>query len=95
VRTRLLGEHQPLAPAALAALQEYVPGTVEDRARVAIPGDFDGLLANDPARAREWRNRIRINLEAAFASGYAVTGFAGRRGEPHGYYLLEHDFVPE
>lgn len=95
VRARLLGEHQPLAPAALAALPEYVPGTVEGRARVAIPGDFDGLLANDPARAQEWRDRIRQTLEAAFASGYAVTGFAGRRGEPHGYYLLERDLVPE
>jgi predicted GNAT superfamily acetyltransferase len=95
VRSRLLGRYEPLAPGALAALPEYAPSTSESRARLAIPGDFDGLLAFDPARAREWRFRLRDNLEAAFASGYVVTGFAGRGGEPHGYYLLERDFVFE
>ncbi len=95
VRTRLLGRYEPLAPGALAALPEYAPSTSESRARLAIPGDSDGLLAFDPARAREWRFRLRDNLEAAFASGYVVTGFAGRGGEPHGYYLLERDFVFE
>ena len=95
VRSRLLAAYQPRAPTALAALPEYAPGTSESRVRVAVPGDFDGLLARDPAQAREWRRRIREILEAAFASGYAITGFAGRRGEPHGYYLLERDFVSE
>ena len=95
VRSRLLGTYQPLAPGALSALPEYVPGTSESRALLAIPGDFDGLLASDPARAREWRFRLREGLEAAFASGYAVTGFAGRRGEPLGYYVLERDLVFE
>jgi predicted GNAT superfamily acetyltransferase len=93
VRSRLLGRHEPLAPGALAALPEYAPGADESRARLAVPGDVDGLLASDPAQAREWRFRLRANLEAAFASGYAVTGFAGRRGGSRGYYLLERDFV--
>jgi predicted GNAT superfamily acetyltransferase len=93
VRSRLLGRYQPLAPAALATLLEYAPGTTESRVRLTVPGDFDALLASDPARAREWRFRLRHNLEAAFASGYALTGFAGRRGEPCGYYLLERDFA--
>jgi len=95
VSSRLLGRYQPLAPDALAALPGYAPGTSESRVRLAVPGDFDGLLASDPARAREWRFRMRDDLEAAFASGYVLTGFAGRRGEPHGYYLLERDFVFE
>ena len=95
VRSRLLGRYEPLTPGALSALPEYAPGTSEDRVRLAVPGDFDGLLAFDPAKAREWRFRLRDGLEAAFASGYAITGFAGRRGAPHGYYVLERDFVFE
>jgi predicted GNAT superfamily acetyltransferase len=95
VRSRLLGTYQPLAPHTLAALPEYAPGTSESRVRYEVPGDFDGLLASDPAQAREWRHRLREILEAAFASGYTLTGFAGRRGDPCGYYLLERDFVSE
>jgi predicted GNAT superfamily acetyltransferase len=95
VRSRLLGSYQPLAPGALAALPQYAPSTSESRVHLAVPGDFDGLLASDPTQAREWRFRLRDNLEAAFASGYVITGFAGRRGESHGYYLLERDFVFE
>jgi predicted GNAT superfamily acetyltransferase len=93
VRSRLLGRYEPLAPGALATLPEYAPGASESRVRLAVPGDFDGLLASDPARAREWRFRLRDILEAAFASGYVITGFAGRGGEPRGYYLLERDFA--
>jgi predicted GNAT superfamily acetyltransferase len=95
VRSRLLGSYQPLAPGTLAALPQYAPSTSESRVHLAVPGDFDGLLASDPTQAREWRFRLRDNLEAAFASGYVITGFAGRRGESHGYYLLERDFVFE
>jgi predicted GNAT superfamily acetyltransferase len=95
VRSRLLGRYRPLEPGALAALPEYESSTSESRVRLAIPGDFDGLLSSDPALAREWRYRLRDNLEAAFASGYVITGFAGRRGQPYGYYVLERDFVFE
>ena len=95
VRSRLLGRYQPLAPAALATIPEYALGTSESRVRFAVPGDFDALLASDPAQVHEWRRRLREIFEAAFASGYTVTGFAGRRGEPCGYYLLERDFAPE
>jgi hypothetical protein len=61
----------------------------------SVRHDFAGLLASDPAQAREWRFRLRDNLEAAFASGYVITGFAGLRGEPYGYYLLEGEPVFE
>jgi hypothetical protein len=89
------GAYEPLVPVALAALPEYAPVTSESQVRVAIPGDIDGLLASDPAQAHEWRHRLRKILEAAFASRYAITGFAGRRGESRGYYLLERDFMSE
>ena len=95
VRSRLLGSQQPLAPGALDTLPEFAPDTSVSRVRLAVPGDFDGLLASDPARAREWRFRLRDNLEAAFESEYVLTGFAGRRGEPFGYYLLERDVMFE
>ena len=94
VRSRPLGRYEPLGPAALGALPDYSPDGSEDRVRLAIPGDFDGLLAEDPAQAREWRFRLRGNVEAAFASGYSITGFAGQRGASRGYYLLERDFTP-
>jgi predicted GNAT superfamily acetyltransferase len=93
VRSRLIEKYEPLAPGALATLPEYAPGASGNQVRLAIPGDVDSLLASDPARAREWRHRLRDNLEAAFASGYAVTGFAGQRGGSRGYYLLERDFL--
>jgi predicted GNAT superfamily acetyltransferase len=93
VRSRLLGGYEPLASDALDALPEYGPGVSESRVRLAVPGDFDGILALDPARAREWRFRLRDSLEAAFGSGYVLTGFAGRRDESRGYYLLERDFA--
>jgi predicted GNAT superfamily acetyltransferase len=95
VRSRLLGRYEPLAPGALSTLPQYAPSTSESRVCLAVPGDFDGLLASDPTRVREWRFRMRDNLEAAFASEYVLTGFAGWRGESHGYYLLERDFVFE
>jgi predicted GNAT superfamily acetyltransferase len=62
-----------------------------DRLRLAIPADIDALLAADPAKGRAWRFTIRTALQRAFAEGYAITGFAGERGAPLGYYLLERD----
>jgi predicted GNAT superfamily acetyltransferase len=59
------------------------------RTRVAIPSDIDALLAHDHETARQWRLRVREALEAAFASGYAIMGFAGERGEAVGWYVLE------
>ena len=72
-----------------------VPSLADSTAFKILGCDFDGLLASDPVGAREWRFRLRDNLEAAFASGYVITGFAGRHGESRGYYLLDHDFVLE
>jgi predicted GNAT superfamily acetyltransferase len=91
VRERLLTNYQPLPPNALAALPEYDPSTTpaEPRYRLAIPGDIDALLVQDIGAAREHRLRVRAALEAAFSAGYLITGFAGERGLPVGYYLIE------
>ncbi len=46
-------------------------------ARLApIPDDIDQLLATDRQAALAWRLHLRHTLEAAFADGWAITGFA-------------------
>jgi predicted GNAT superfamily acetyltransferase len=88
VRQRLLGGYQPLAPDALERIPDYRAGQ-SVTARLAIPSDIDALLARDPDDARNWRYRIRAALEAAFADGLAIKGFAGTLGSNRGYLLLE------
>jgi predicted GNAT superfamily acetyltransferase len=87
VTSRLLAGYEPLAPAAVAHLPEYSPST-SGPARIAIPADIDALLTSDAAQARDWRFRLRDRLEDAFARGYAITGFAGQRGDEVGSYVL-------
>lgn len=60
-----------------------------DRARVSIPTDIQMLKQADPARALEWRRRVRGQLEDYFSQGYWITGF--RRGPETGDYLLERE----
>lgn len=43
--------------------------------RVPIPADIDVLVRDDPETALTWRLRVREALVAAFAQGYAATGF--------------------
>lgn len=88
VRQRLLSGYQPLAPDALDAVPDYSP-SAPARTRLAIPSDIDELLARDPEDACNWRQRTRAALEAAFAAGYAITGFAGQPGSQRGYLQLE------
>jgi predicted GNAT superfamily acetyltransferase len=87
VRARLLGGYEPLSPAAVTELPVY-PAT-SDRMRIAIPSDIDTLLATDPVEAHAWRLRAREALQAAFASGYAIVGFAGERGAELGWYVVK------
>lgn len=42
--------------------------------RIALPADFAGLLAADPAAARTERLRVRAEIEAAFAEGLVIAG---------------------
>jgi predicted GNAT superfamily acetyltransferase len=88
VTSRLLSSYQPLDPARIAHLPEYAPETTGP-ARIAIPTDIDAVLGVDPDGARDWRFRLRAALENAFARGYAITGFAGQRGEAQGQYVVE------
>jgi predicted GNAT superfamily acetyltransferase len=43
--------------------------------RLDIPADFGALLDGDPAAAMHHRLRLRAQMQAAFADGYAVRGF--------------------
>jgi predicted GNAT superfamily acetyltransferase len=88
VHNRLLSGYQPLAPDALDTARDF-SGTATTRARLAIPSDIDAVLAHDPEDALVWRHRVRTALQSAFASGYAITGFAGETGGSAGYLLLE------
>jgi predicted GNAT superfamily acetyltransferase len=88
VRQRLLAGYRPHAPNAPDAVPEY-SANAPALARLAIPSDIDTLLASDPEDARNWRIRTRAALEAAFAAGYAITGFAGQTDSAAGYLLLE------
>ncbi len=93
VRDRLLGHVSPSAPAALADLPVYGEREGAACARLPLPADIDGLLAEDPEAARRWRFRLRQTIQDAFAAGYAITGFAAAAGagpEPGtSSYLLE------
>lgn len=42
--------------------------------RIALPADFAGLLAADPAAAAAERLRLRQEIEAAFADGLVIAG---------------------
>lgn len=90
VAERLLQRLPPRDPASFSEVPDAGLAAA-DRLRLAIPADIDALLAADPAKGRAWRFTIRTALQRAFAEGYAITGFAGERGAPLGYYLLERD----
>jgi predicted GNAT superfamily acetyltransferase len=90
VRQRLLSGYQPLGADALTAVPDYTT-QAPARARLAIPSEIDSLLAHDPEDALIWRYRVRAALEDAFASGYAITGFAGHRDTAVGYLQLERE----
>ncbi len=76
VRDRLLGGAPARDTDAVAALPAWRSGLRANAARVAIPDDIDALLAADPDAARRWRLDTRAEIEAAFAEGWHVTGFA-------------------
>jgi len=88
VVSRLLDPYTPLSLKAVAEIVDGTPNTVSP-VRIAIPSDIDTVLEADPTAARDWRFRLRDALNDAFARGYAITGFAGERGTPVGYYVLD------
>ena len=83
VRERLLGTQTSPTFADCADLPLLVPGDTPtaDRVLVELPADIDHLLTYDFPAARDWRERVRSALEAAFAQGYAITDAVFERGE--------------
>lgn len=75
VRDRLLGRVRPRSPADVRDLHPFAAASDADRALVALPADIDRLVAADPVAALRWRMALRRTLRAAFAEGFAVTGF--------------------
>lgn len=67
------------------------PGTAQFL--IEIPGDFFAMKAADMGLACAWRLHVREAMEAAFAAGYAVTGFTteGRGPARRSYYVLTRD----
>ena len=63
--------------------------------RVDIPADIDLLLTENPALAHDWRMRVREALLAAFADGFAITGFQPAPSSGHPALILERLPAPE
>lgn len=87
----LLGRTTPTTAAAVAGLAPYDPRWPAPRALVSLPTDVDRLLADEPAAVLRWRLRLREMLPAAFAAGYAITGFVPEVGPEPGSssFLIE------
>lgn len=82
---RLLAEWRIGAPEVAAARAgQGGPPSGNVVRRVAIPPDFERLLAEDPAAANAARQVMREALTAAFARGEAIAGLDRATGE----YLL-------
>jgi len=56
---------------------------------IEIPGNWDDLIATDPAKAIEEQARIKDSFKEAFASGMVCRGF--RRDKERPAYLLYND----
>ncbi|HEU0114201.1 MAG TPA: GNAT family N-acetyltransferase, partial [Thermomicrobiales bacterium] len=93
---RLLGQDRMMAAADVAGLPLYQPGIAANRSVVALPADIDRLLREAPAKAGEWRLRLRAALTAAFGDGFAIVGFVAAPGLAGGeaVYLLERENEP-
>lgn len=91
VRDRLLGRARPTRPEDVADLAPFDPAHPAARALVPLPANVDRLLADDPSAVLGWRLRLRETLGAAFAAGYAITGFVGGVGPEPGTasYVVE------
>jgi predicted GNAT superfamily acetyltransferase len=51
---------------------------------IALPDDIVAIRQVDPDAAREWRMRLRHELQSAFADGYRITAVA-----THGGFVME------
>jgi predicted GNAT superfamily acetyltransferase len=73
---RLIAEWNLNAPRVEAAARgEQLTRDTEPEATVEIPPDWNGLVREDPARAREELLRIRREFQSALAAGLVCSGF--------------------
>lgn len=73
IRWRLLDDE--VAAAAAVGRARGVDAPTRGSISVAVPADIESLRREDPARAREWRTRVRAELGSALASGGRIIGF--------------------
>ena len=66
----------------LPKLQEIDPA--QERVIVSVPHDYHSLRAEEPDRAKLWRDAVGDALEKAFANGYRAVSFIREAG-----YMLE------
>lgn len=78
----------PRTEAARAGRPTLSPTETAAARRVAIPEDFETLLAQDPMAAQAARGRMRAALTEAFAEGLAIAGLDRETGE---YLLLPRE----
>ncbi|MCC7022373.1 MAG: GNAT family N-acetyltransferase [Thermomicrobiales bacterium] len=88
VHDRLLGSAINASPSP-AEIPSFQPGSAETNVAIAIPRDIDDLLDRNPEQARAWRLTLRQQLMAAFAEGFAITGFLPATSGDLPAYLLE------
>lgn len=84
---RLFAEWDLLSPrVSELAAGRSVEAVDSPAADIAIPADWQALIAGDPAGARREQLRVRAEFEQAFASGLVCAGF--RRDSLRPRYLL-------
>jgi predicted GNAT superfamily acetyltransferase len=91
VQAHLLGRAPRRDPGAASQLPSYEPGTGDHTVRVAMPSDVDALLVSEPAKALDWRLRMRDALHQAFGEGFAITGFLPAIEGQGPWYMLERE----
>ena len=86
---RLVCEWRLSSPRVMLALEEKParPPAQQPAAEVEIPTDFKRLAATDFEKARALQSAVREQLQACFARGLVIIGFA--RGETSGRYILD------
>lgn len=58
------------------------------RIRLEVPTDFQGMMAQSPARAAEWHAAVRTQLLWAIGGGYAVAGLQRDAVSSRSFYVL-------
>jgi predicted GNAT superfamily acetyltransferase len=68
--------------------RQSVGGMTGNAERIAIPLDFERMLAQDPGEAARWRSMVRDAFERAISAGMVVGGFTVDRAAGVAHYIL-------